>query len=37
MKQKIASMISNVTNEYPTSEDDVSREHETKGILKIID
>jgi len=37
MKQKIANMISNVTNGYPTSDDDVSREHETKGILKMID
>ena len=37
IKRKIASMILNVTNGYPTSGDDVSREHETKGILKIID
>ena len=37
MKKKIASMIVNVTNEYPTSDDDVSREHETKGFLKMID
>merc|ERR1712238_465703 len=37
MKKKIANMISNVTNGYPTSDDDVSREHETKGILKMID
>ena len=37
MKKKIASMISNVTNKYPNSEDEVSREYETKGILKLID
>ena len=36
MKKKIASIILNVTNRYPTSDDDVSREHETKGILKMI-
>ena len=34
MKMKIASMIVNVTNGYPISDDDVSREHETKKILK---
>ena len=37
MKKKIASMIMNATNEYPTSEDKVSKENETKGILKLID
>ena len=37
MKNKIASMIANVTNGYPTSDDDVSREYGTKGILKMID
>ena len=37
MKKKIANMILGVTNGYPTSEDDVSREHEAKGILKMID
>ena len=37
MKKKIANMILNVTNGYPTSEDDVRKEHETKGILKMID
>ena len=37
MKKKIASMIVNVTNGCPTSDDYVSRKHETKGILKIID
>ena len=37
MKNKIASMIVIVTDGYPTSDDDVSREHETKGILKMID
>ena len=37
MKKKIASMISNVSNGYPTSDDDVNREHEIKGILKMID
>ena len=37
MKKKIANMILNVTNGYPTSDDDVSKEHETKGILKMID
>ena len=36
-KMKIASMIMNATNEYPTSEEDVGRENETKGILKTID
>ena len=37
MKKKIASMMSNVTNGYPISEDEVSRDHEIKGILKMID
>jgi len=37
MKKKIASMILNATNEYSSSEDDVSRENETKGILRMID
>ena len=37
MKKKIASMIMNATNEYSTSEDKVSKEKETKGILKTID
>ena len=37
MKKTIASMIKNVTNEYPTSEENVSKENETKGILKAID
>ena len=37
MKKKIANMILNVTNGYPTSDDGVSREHETKGTLKMID
>ena len=37
MKKKIANMILNVTNGYPTSEDDVRKENETKGILKMID
>ena len=37
MKKKIASMIMNATNEYPTSEEDVSIENETKEILKAID
>ena len=37
MKKKIASMIVNVTNGYPTSDDDVSREYGAKGILKKID
>ena len=37
MKKKIASMISNVTNGHPTSDSDVSREHETNEILKMID
>ena len=36
MKKKIASMIMNATNEYPTSEEDVSKDNETKGILKTI-
>ena len=30
-------MILNATNEYPTSEKDVSKENETKEILKTID
>ena len=33
MKKKITSMIMNATNEYPTSEEDVSRTNETKGII----
>ena len=37
MKKKIASMIVNVINGYPTSDDDVSREYGNKGILKMID
>ena len=37
MKKKIANMILNVTNGYPTIDNDVRREHETKGILKMID
>ena len=30
-------MIMNATNEYPTSEENASKESETKGILKAID
>jgi len=37
MKKKIARMKSNITNEYPTSEENVSKQNETKGILKLID
>ena len=37
MKKKIANMILNATNGYSTSDDDVSREHETSGILKMIE
>ena len=37
MKKKIASMIMNATKAYPTGEEDVSRDNETKGILKTID
>jgi len=37
MKKNIASMMKNVTNEYPTSEENVSNKNETKGILKAID
>ena len=37
MKKKIASTIMNATKEYPTSGEDVSRDNETKRILKIID
>ena len=37
MKKKIANMILNLTNGYRGSDDDVSKEHETKGILKMID
>merc|ERR1712238_448962 len=36
MKKKISGMKSNITNEYPTSEENVSKENETKGILKLI-
>ena len=36
MKKKIASMIMNAINEYPTSEENVSKENETKRILKEI-
>ena len=36
MKKKIASIIMNATNEYSTSEENVSKENETKGILKLI-
>ena len=37
MKKKIANMILNLTNGYRGSDDDVSKEHETKGILNMID
>merc|ERR1712238_162957 len=37
MKQKITSMIVSVTNGYPTSDDDVSREYGNKGTLKMMD
>ena len=37
MKKKRARMTVNVTNGYPTSDGDVSREHETIGILEMID
>ena len=38
MKKKIASMIMNATKEHPTAgEEDVSRNNETKGVLKTID
>ena len=37
MKKKIASMIMNATKENPTGEVDVSRDNETKEVLKIID
>ena len=36
-KGQIVSMIMNASKEYPTGEEDVSRDNETKGILKIID
>ena len=36
MKKKIATLISNATEEYPTSKDDVRRGNETKGILKMM-
>ena len=36
MKKKITSMIMNATKVYPTSEEDVSRDNETKGILETI-
>ena len=38
MKKKIASMIINATKEYSIGEEDVvSRDNETKGIVKTID
>jgi len=37
MKKKIASTIINATKAYPTGEEDVSRDNDTKGILKTID
>jgi len=37
MKKEIASMIKNATNKYPTSEENVRKGNETKGILKAID
>ena len=37
VKKKIASMIVNVINGYSTSDDGLSREYGTKGILKMID
>ena len=37
MKKKIAGMIMNATKSYPTGEEDVSIDNETKGILKMID
>ena len=37
MKKKIANMILNLTYGYRGSDDDVSKEHETKGILNMID
>jgi len=37
VKLKIASMITNATKAYPTSEEDVSRDNETKGNPKTID
>ena len=36
MMKKIATMITNATKEYHTSEEDVIRDNETKGILKSI-
>ena len=36
MKKKIANMIMNATKEYPSSEEDVKRDNETTGILKMI-
>jgi len=37
MKKKIANMITNATKEYPTSEEDIRRDSETKGILETMD
>ena len=37
MRKKIASMISNTTKEYPTSEEDGRKDNEIKGILKMVD
>ena len=36
MKRKITTMIMDATTEYLTSEKDVIRDNETKGILKLI-
>ena len=37
MKKKIVNMMMNATQECPTSEEAVSRDNETKGILRTID
>ena len=36
MKKKIENVTTNATKAYPTSEKDVNRDNETKGILKTI-
>ena len=36
LKKKIASMITNTMKEYPTNEEELRRDNETKGILKTI-
>ena len=37
MKKETRIVLTNVTEEYPMSEEDVRRNNDTKGILKIIE